>query len=93
MKKQKHAAKCRMCGKSFLTASPNAKYCTECGKEKDREAARIAYADKKWQSQFDSLKMNNINKFLKEKSDYEKRNGTYISYGKYMDLRTRRGGR
>ncbi len=68
---------CEWCGEKFLSRSHNAKYCPECKETRDSEG------------NMSPSRRRNPNKvlfaLLQKIDKYNRKNGTHLSYGKYVD--------
>lgn len=73
MKQKLFDLKCEECGKVFRNPDENERFCPECNKVKSKKK-RKPKANK------------NIWKIARELEEYNKKHGTLLSYGKYVEL-------
>lgn len=84
---------CVWCGTWFEAEHPRQKRCPSCRKlSHDRkEYDRLRNLEKKRRAQRSALKGFSIDEVLRELSSYNKQNGTYLSYGQFVMMRSQGG--
>lgn len=90
IKKELKAKKCDKCGKPFYTSNKKISVCPMCIEE-NRKIVQNAKENKKETKQpTTKIKKKNpksIYEILRDKDEYNKANGTNLSYGKYVLLK------
>ena len=84
---KKYTKKCEVCLKTFTTQRSNAKYCPSCrdiGKKKQEKARKLAIKEE--QKAKKSNKEKKLNKTLSDLRNYNKKNGTNLSYGQFVAM-------
>ena len=84
---------CVWCGTWFEAEHPRQKRCPSCRKlpHDRKEYDRLRNLEKKRRAQRSALKGFSIDEVLRELSSYNKQNGTYLSYGQFVMMRSRGG--
>ena len=91
MPRKKIELTCVICGRSFLTSCNNAKYCLECREkyqaEVKKDIAHRSYFKRKIALHNPHPERKTIWDVMRELENYNRTNGTYLTYGQYV-LRT-----
>ena len=84
---------CVWCGTWCEAEHPRQKRCPSCRKlpHDRKEYDRLRNLEKKRRAQRSALKGFSIDEVLRELSSYNKQNGTYLSYGQFVMMRSRGG--
>lgn len=72
---------CGDCGLSFLTTNHSAKRCPKC-QEKAKAKKRAEAAKKKLRK----APAKSLNQIMRELAEYNRENGTYLTYGQYVNM-------
>ena len=75
------------CKVEFFAASPNARFCPDCRKIRKSESQKECRKAAKERAKYEALhKSKSITDILFELREYNRKNNTNLSYGKYVQI-------
>ena len=77
--------KCVECGRVFTSKAFKARFCPDCREERNKKIAQKRYLDKKEKTRRKPASTS-ISEVMRDLNQYNKENGTCLSYGEYVQL-------
>ena len=84
-----YTLKCQQCGCEFEHYSTKRMFCDKCNYERDLERRREQYSKKRAKAKLNkqpAKPFKSIPQVIRELEDYNKKHGTRLTYGKYVEI-------